>query len=290
MPNCIPMKKKTMLIMLFSILFHALHIEAQETIYSKEDSIFIEKILAKHPLSKYACRGERAVAIAKEFIGTDYVAGTLDRHYGEPLFVSTTELDCTTFVELVTAMAICNDDDASFKSVCRNIERLRYRNGIHCGYESRLHYISWWIDDSAKIGVIEEIHSDMHTGKQRLELCYMSRNSDKYAMLKNNPELVNRIAEFEKPYRGKSVSYIPEELTGTEKAKEVIKEGDIIAIATDVEGLDVTHVGIACLVEGELHMIHASSGKRAVVLDTVPLCLYLAKNKRHVGVRVFRIQ
>lgn len=290
MPNSIPMKFTIRLIMLFAIVSHALHIKAQETIYSKEDSIFIENILAKHPLSKYTRRGERAVAIAKEFIGRKYVPGTLDRHCGEPLIVSTTELDCTTFAELVTAMAICNDNEASFKAVCRNIERLRYRNGTRCGYESRLHYISWWIDDSAKRGIIEEVSSDIHTGKQRLELNYMSRNSEKYAILKNNPELVNDIAEFEKPYRGKTVSYIPKELTGTGKAKEVIKEGDIIAIVTDIKGLDVTHMGIACIVEGELHMIHASSGERAVILAPVPLHVYLAKNKRHIGVRVFRIQ
>lgn len=43
----------------------------------------------------------------KKFIGVPYVGGTLDRAEEEKLVINTSELDCTTFVEIVTALTRC---------------------------------------------------------------------------------------------------------------------------------------------------------------------------------------
>lgn len=43
----------------------------------------------------------------KKFIGIPYVGGTLDRAEEEKLVINTSELDCTTFVEIVTALTRC---------------------------------------------------------------------------------------------------------------------------------------------------------------------------------------
>ena len=48
---------------------------------------------------------ERVGAIAREFIGTPYVAGTLEGT-PEALTVNVDQMDCTTFVETVLAMAV----------------------------------------------------------------------------------------------------------------------------------------------------------------------------------------
>ena len=48
------------------------------------------------------------------------------------------------------------------------------------------------------------------------------------------------------------------------------------------------HLGFAYYENGKLCLLHASSGKGNVIKDTTPLRDYLAKNKRHTGIRVFR--
>lgn len=262
-------------------------IKGQNIIYEKEDSIFIEKTIARHPIEKYATTGERVIEIAKEFIGQEYVAGTLDRSSNEPLFISCRQLDCTTFAELVLAMAICKEKD--FASVCRLVEQIRYRNGIRNGYTSRLHYISWWITDSAKQGMIEEIETELHTAEQILNLCFMSHNHSRYKQLQEDKERIETIEEYEKPFRNRTIRYIPKESIN-ENIEGHIKDGDIITIVTATDGLDVSHMGFAIHDKGRVHLIHASSSAGKVICDTTSLGEYLKKRKSHLGIRIFRTE
>ena len=258
----------------------------QKVIYEKSDSTRIETILRDTDSSHTG--GELLLAIANSFIGQRYVGGTLEQDVEEPLFISCTELDCTTFVELVLAIAkTANDGSHRFADVCRNLETIRYRNGKDIGYASRLHYISWWITDSAKTGIIEEITPLISKDKQLLDLNFMSTHPGSYPLLAEDQEMIKEIEQLEAPYRGMAVCYIPKELIG-QKVCENIKAGDIIAITTSIPGLDVTHIGFAYYNNGTLCLLHASSGKGKVIKDTTPLKDYLANNRRHTGIRVFR--
>lgn len=261
---------------------------SQDVIYDKQDSIRIEQILYNADRENTLTAGEHIIAIANEFIGESYVGGTLERSIEEPLFISCTELDCTTFVELVLAIVkTSNESGSNFEDVCQNLETIRYRNGKNNGYTSRLHYISWWITDSAKTGMIEEITPQLSTHKQLLDLNFMSTHPSTYPILAESREDVTEIERLEMPYRGIEVSYIPKGEVGY-TGHENIKTGDIIAITTSIQGLDVTHIGFAYYDNGMLYLIHASSGKGKVVKDATPLRDYLAGNKRHTGIRVFR--
>ena len=276
--------KKT-LATIFVILF-PLAAMPQKVIYEKSDSTRIETILRDTDSSHTG--GELLLAIANSFIGQRYVGGTLEQDVEEPLFISCTELDCTTFVELVLAIAkTANDGSHRFADVCRNLETIRYRNGKDIGYASRLHYISWWITDSAKTGIIEEITPLISKDKQLLDLNFMSTHPGSYPLLAEDQEMIKEIEQLEAPYRGMAVCYIPKELIG-QKVCENIKAGDIIAITTSIPGLDVTHIGFAYYNNGTLCLLHASSGKGKVIKDTTPLRDYLANNRRHTGIRVFR--
>lgn len=271
--------------LILALITTSAYINAQNIIYEKEDSIFIENINRKHPAGFYDTTGERIIAIAKEFVGNDYVPGTLDRYDNEPLYLSCSELDCTTFVELIVAMATCNSND--FTGTCNTLEQIRYRNGIRNGYTSRLHYISWWITDSAKHNKICEIETPWHTATQQLDLNFMSTHTESYRHLKENNQYIQEITTLEKPYRGINVKYIPKSnIKGT--SEKDIKNGDIIAIVTAIEGLDVTHMGFAYWNNNELHMIHASSAAGKVINDAASLNKHLAKNKNNLGIRVFR--
>ena len=117
-------------------------IAAQDIIYSKSDSIAIEKILSKHQAGEYSNKGELSLAIAHEFIGKKYVANTLENGAEEPLFISCDRLDCSTFVELVTAISLTviqnkkNFDDVerkyAHKAEIKHIINEREDSAAHC--------------------------------------------------------------------------------------------------------------------------------------------------------------
>ena len=259
---------------------------AQERIYTPDDSVFIENIIERHSPARGSTPGEAINAIAGEFIGERYIAGTLENQ-GEPLYISRSKLDCTTFVEMVVAVySTIKEGLRSFGEVCRNIEKVRYLNGRRDGYASRLHYISWWIDNNKNI--VHEVLTEKHTAVQQLNLKFMSSNPDNYPALTGNAARVEAIAELEKPYRGIDIKYIPKESV-TLLEKTDVKEGDIIAIVTAIEGLDVSHLGFAKWHGEVLHMIHASSQKGEVVDDMEPLADYLKNRKNHLGIRVLRV-
>ncbi|MBO5788149.1 MAG: DUF1460 domain-containing protein [Bacteroidaceae bacterium] len=276
----------TLLLALFPLI-----IAAQDIIYEKSDSARIEHIIQQHAALKYNDKGELTLAIAKEFIGSNYVANTLENGNREPLYISCSKFDCTTFVELVTAisMSITNGETA-FNNVCHNLEKIRYREGKRKGYASRLHYMSWWIADNSKRRIVEEVtHNSAHK-EYSLTLDFMSTHPDSYSMLTGSKRMQTTISELEKPFRGIKVQYIPKELLSSDKEALDIQNGDIIALVTSIKGLDVSHVGFAEWKEGKLHLVHASSSSGKVISDPVSLYRYQKEKSRQKGIRVIRIR
>ena len=282
------MKKNIIIYILIALSQFAA--KAQETVYGKADSIFIETILDRHQRCRYSSTGELALAIAGEFEGTKYVSNTLDNDSCETLYISHDRLDCTTFVELVTAMTISAvNEEKSFDSVCRNLEMIRYRGGKRNGYQSRLHYISWWIDDNYSKGVVKEVTVASPHKQHILDINYMSTHPDSYPQLKGNDTARNEIETYELPYRNKATSYIPKEKLHLDSKRLDIRNGDIIALVTTIKGLDVSHVGFAFWDGDSLHMMHASSKEKAVIRDKHTLYRYQKNNKSQTGIRVIRI-
>ena len=263
---------------------------ADGKIYGRNDSIAIERILKKHSAAVYGSKGERVLAIAEEFIGAAYVGATLENGKEEPLFVSCSELDCSTFVELTAAISVTIDGkEHSFDAVCRNLERIRYRGGKRDGYASRLHYTSWWIDDNTEKGLVQEVTASTEHRKRRSSLFFMSMNSDKYGMLENDTEMQATIKALEAPYQDIEVKYIPKEWLDRERSTLKIADGDIIALVTTIDGLDISHVGFAFWKDGKLHLLHASSAEGKVIMDTTTLYDYQKNKRTQIGIRVLRI-
>ncbi len=270
------------------LLIVASTLQAQEILYTPGDSTFITGLLQKYNAAKMS-GGSLMLAIAGEFTGNKYVAGTLEQGSNEPLVINTQELDCTTFVEQVVAIyATVNEGKERFRDMCTNLQRIRYRGGIRSGYASRLHYISQWIADSAKQHIIHEIDYGPVGRTLPIDLHYMSTHPASYKQLQENGTLVNEIAKWERAMHGIEAAYIPkQELLRT--ANELpVYDGDIIALTTNIKGLDVTHIGFAFWENGKLHMLHASSAAGKVIKDHKNLYEYQKNKKSQTGIRVFR--
>lgn len=224
---------------------------------------------------------------AKYFVDKPYKAGTLEIS-PEILTINVDEFDCTTFVETCIAIATTIESNrTSWHDFIYNLERIRYRGGIVNGYASRLHYISDWIVDNSYRGILYEV-TDRIVNNAKYEiktLDFMSRNRIKYEALKDDTNFEG-IKNAEIGYRSHRFPIIRPQHVATAD----IKEGDIIAITTSIKNLDVTHMGIATIINGVTHMIHASSKAGKVIIDPLPLHEYLRKNRSATGIRVIRLK
>lgn len=223
------------------------------------------------------------------YLGVPYVSGTLDVSGEERLVLDTTGLDCTTFVELSVARRLAMHDTLTFE---QHVQALRYRNGVIDGYLSRLHYFSDWVSENTRRGVWFELSPSSPSGIWRndtLALAFMSCHPNYYPYLKNNAWAVDSMRTIERRYTGLPFSYIAKEYLNFSPSQLPIRDGDIIALVTTIEGLDVTHLGFAVWVDEKLHLMHASMSHCKVVIDDRTLYDYLKDRSSCPGVRVVRL-
>lgn len=102
-------------------------------------------------------------------------------------------------------------------------------------------------------------------------------------------DFLNKIRCYESELNDGSFSYIPKRMLNNQNLLDFIKSGDIIAIVTRKKGLDIAHVGFAIWINEKFHLLHASSLKKKVVLDTKTLFDYSLENRSNLGIRVFRL-
>jgi hypothetical protein len=242
----------------------------------------VDKNLSEKPIA------EVIVEIGKSFIGTDYLAHGLEKDGDEQLVINLTGLDCTTFLENSLVLARCiKKGKTSFEDYKSELQLIRYRDGKIDEYPSRLHYFSDWIYDNQKKGIVEDVTKEIGGEKIKFNLNFMSTHPDSYNHLKENPDFISVIEKQEKEISCRDYYFIPKvELNSKEHQ---IQNGDLLAITTTVEGLDIGHVGIAVKMEdGRIHLLHAPTVNTKVHITDEPLSDYLMKYKRHSGVIVLR--
>ena len=266
-------------------------------IYTKADSTLVCQLLQEFvPQRQQLTNDQLIIKIARKFIGVPYVAHTLDINEDEKLVVNLHGLDCTTYVEAVTALTLCvKKGETRFSDYVRQLEQLRYRGG-KMSYVNRLHYFHWWQEDNERMGFVKEIDSPNppFSAVQTLKINYMSQNARLYDMLKNHPERIAELKKLEDATNGTKLRYIPKNLLNNSKLlREVIRDGDILAIVTSKRELDTTHLGFAIWHKDGLHLMNASNLRKngnKVVDPVETLYDYMMSRPANLGIRVVRIQ
>lgn len=228
--------------------------------------------------------------IGREFIGTPYKAGTLEGS-PEALTVNLEEMDCTTFVETVVALALTVENHrCSWIDFLDMLETIRYRNGYADGYASRLHYISDWVITNTHRGYIKDVTDRIPQSDVQIKtLDFMSRNRSKYPALSDSATFEG-IKNMEVGYRSHRFPYIKSARLSSKPIINALKGGDIVALTTKTNGLDVSHVGILVIEKDGPNLLHASSKEGKVVIDKLPLTEYMRKAHQLTGIRVLRLQ
>jgi len=265
-----------------SILEDAIYSQSEVEICESKFKLAVDEKLSKKPIN------EIVAEIGKSFIGTDYTANTLEIGRKEKLVLFLVGLDCYTFLESSLAIARCiKSGKTTFEDYQKEILKLRYRNGELIEYPSRLHYFSDWIYDMNKRSIGKDISKEIGGVPYNLKVNFMSTHPDSYKRLKDNKKFVDEIAKTEKEINSRKYFYIPQSEISNVESK--IKSGDIIGITTNINGLDISHTGIAYRADdGRIHLLHAPNVGHKVQITEKPLADYIKGNKKQTGIIVLR--
>jgi len=230
---------------------------------------------------------EVMVEIGKSFLNTEYVAHSLEVPGEERLVINLRALDCVLFCENCLAFARCiKKNTTSFDAYKAEIQYIRYRGGIIDRYPSRLHYFSDHIHDNEKKGVLKNITKSIGGVLYRKTINFMSTHPESYPQLKEHPEFVGTIQRQEAEISRRKLHHIPKD--HIENAGSKIMSGDIIAITSDIIGIDIVHTGIALWQDEKLRLMHAPNIGHKVLITEKTLAEYLAGNPKQIGIMVAR--
>jgi hypothetical protein len=236
-----------------------------------------------------------AVARAGELaLGTPYLPHTLEAYLerggsprDEPLLVRLDVFDCVTLVEAAVAAArTARVEGAGWSRFVAEVERMRYRDGRRLGYASRLHYFSEWISDGARRGLLRDLGPELEAEAELRPLRFMSRHRASYRALADEGAW-REVAERERALDGAPRLRVPP--AGIAAAAAALCPGDVLAFATGIEGLDVTHTGLAHPgPDGIVRVLHAPLSGGVVQVSRGSVAEYVAALRGCTGILVAR--
>ena len=257
--------------------------------HCENDTLKINNLLEAGLNSNISCSNELMVYYAKQLLDIPYIAHTLEGDT-EMLTINIDELDCTTYVETVYALARTTlSQRTTWRDFANNLESVRYRNGEMTDYASRLHYISDWIMNNSARGNVKEITTEFGGCKYIIKtIDFMSKHREYYPAMADST-IYEKIRNYEIGYRSHRFPYIKKELLYTKNIINEFESGDIIAMVTKTEGLDISHLGLVLKENNKLYFINASMGGKKVQIEKSQFADYMKNNRNCIGVRVFRI-
>lgn len=255
---------------------------------TQSDKGIFESYLNSVPTVDKLCSDILMDETAKFFLGVPYVGKTLE-YEPERLIVNLREMDCMTFVENVLALAEASASGTpSWQTYLEKLQQIRYRDGKIEDYTSRLHYTSDWIYENEKKGLIADITKEIGGVPLAMDVSFVSTHPESYMQLQSHPEYIAVMAKKEKEINSRQYYYIPKE--EIDKREAQIRTGDIVCFVTSIKGLDISHVGIVHKEGDKMTFIHASRGKKRVIINEESLQDYVLGIKKSKGIMVLRPQ
>ena len=215
-----------------------------------------------------------------------YAAGLLDAASEEHLVVDLRQFDCVTFVEIALAMARgITAEDYAYATFTSHLEDQRYRDGHIDGYCSRLHYFTDWVYDNAQRGTVVDLTQQLGGIPMAQPPTFMGAHRSAYRQLAASDSLYDELLHIEQSIAAQPRYFIPQDRI--REVYSVLQAGDIVALATDIDGLDVSHTGLVYRgPEGSVGLLHASLEDGVKV--SPDLQRYVQNNRRQTGIVVAR--
>jgi hypothetical protein len=240
--------------------------------------------------------GRSATRVGELAIGTPYEAYTLEAYIRaggspartEPLTLSLTRFDCVSLLEacLAVARVAAASGEPEWERFGREMERMRYRGGERAGYVSRLHYFSEWISDGERRGMLRDLGEELGGVEDARPLRFMSENPGSYPALANE-EVLRGIVQMERTLDSRPRRVVPTDRIAA--VADRIETGDILAFATSIPGLDVSHAAFAYRDgDGVLRVLHAPLSGGVVEVTRSSVEEYVRAIRRSTGILVAR--
>jgi hypothetical protein len=180
---------------------------------------------------------------------------------------------------------VLDDPRRAMQTYQEMLTRIRYRDGRMVEYPSRLHYFTDWLADNERRGTVRVITKDLGGVVDDEPITFMSTHRDSYKQLVDSA-YYRQIGEAEARLNGVPRYVIPK--AEVAKVEDQIQDGDVLALASTVKGLDVAHTGIAIWKNGELHLMNAPLVGKSVEISEKNLPDRLAGIKSQDGAMVAR--
>jgi hypothetical protein len=214
-----------------------------------KESIFLGKFTQEeldhiiHEASTMKNIAERLDFLSRQFLGLDYRESTLIGSINVPeVFVLNFEgVDCFTYIDYVEAMQL----SSSFSEFKTNLREVRYQSGI-VSFENRNHFFTDWREFNADF--VKDITEEIGTQKAiRAQKMINEKEDGTFFLPGIHP--VQR-----------EITYVASNAID-ESVFNKLETGDYIGIYSEVQGLDVSHVGIIIKDGDDIFLRHASSLK-----------------------------
>jgi hypothetical protein len=254
-------------------------------ISAPEDEEIFKTFINLFSGQKNATASEIMIKAGAFLLNTPYAEHTLE-HEPELLVINLREMDCTTFVENCLALTrTLKTERHDFEQFAKELTGIRYRNGKIEGYTSRLHYFSDWIFVNTNKNIVEDVSKEIAGTPLILKVNFMSAHPESYRQLRDSA-LISIVAGQERELSARKMYFIPK--TKIAEFEDKLMDGDIAAITTNIDGLDVSHTALLIRKNGRVHILHASSAAGKVIVSEETLENYLKSNRRTTGIMVAR--
>jgi hypothetical protein len=230
--------------------------------------------------------GDNMVALGGHFVGTPYVAHSLEEPGEEHLVINLRGFDCLTLVENCLAFSRCfTSGKTSFDAFRAQLTHIRYAGGAIKGYTSRLHYFTDWMADNVRKGVVQDMTVAVGGEEYRKTINFMSTHRQSYKQLVDDSAL-ERVQAAETLLSDNALRRVPREKISS--ALGLLHNGDIIGTVTSMEGMDISHTGMVIVKDGTAKFLHAPLSGGAVTISEGSLAEYAGRSKSLTGIVVAR--
>lgn len=282
--------KKTISLVLLIAAFAAC--QAREiSFHCPEDTVTINRLLTLLRGEDIPV-GDRMAIVAQNLMGADEDDYYLTDSVGD-LRINMDSFTPLMFVNNVIAIAKASDapgnpDWHTFRNEFVDISCRRGDNG---GYPSIMYHTSDWIGDNVSRGNLRELTEDYAGVVARTKsLDEMTRKRTDYAPLADSTTF-ETIRMIEMGFRTHRVPTLKKETIKKKEIMEDLRDGDIILLVPNRDGIDMYDIGIVKKENGVPYFIHLSPQTHRVVKEKDDLSRYMALMTKHFqGYRLLRVK
>ncbi len=229
---------------------HAYTSNRSDTIITSKELIILGKWSQKQldniirKSSKIRDLNKRIDFLSEQFLDVDYKESTLIGNINTPeVFVLNLQgVDCFTYIDYVEAMRLSK----SFLEFKEELKTIRYKSG-NVNFLNRNHFFTDWQYFNSKH--VDAITGEIGGNKAKMAWKTLNKKNDgTYFLPGINPAK-------------RKIQYIPSDAVDDEMISK-LRSGDYIGIYSNLDGLDVSHVGILIKEGDKVYFRHASSAEK----------------------------